>query len=182
MRSALLAVAVAVSGCGGGGVPPEVYALVLTAIATPAGCFATPPTDTFAKAPLGTTNVTVWDAAESKAFLNPDTSLSFDMGDAPTVSVSSAQVLEGTSGPTGWTFVGETDVTDVQTVIATRTINTKTRIEVAFQRVATGTGTMTLSSSQTCTGSGCPTTMPTCTISAIPMRTTRLAVDFERTP
>ena len=182
MRIALLAVAVAVSGCGGGGVPPEVYALVLNTVTIPAGCFATPPTDTVAKGPLGTTTVTVWDGAEAKAFLNPDAPLSFDMGDAPTVSVSTAQVLEGTSGPTGWTFVAETDVSDVQTVIATRTINTKTRIEVVFQRVATGTGSMTLSSSQTCTGSGCPTTMPTCTVSAIPMRTTKLAVDFERTP
>lgn len=176
-----IAVAVAVSGCGGA-ITPEMYALVVSTVAIPATCFATPPTDTVTKGPLGTTTVTVWDGPEGKAFLNPDTSLSFDMGDAPNVSISSAQAIEGTAGAMGTEFVAETDITDVQTVIGTRTINTKTSLTLTFPRAATGTGTLALSSSSTCTGMGCPTTNPTCAITGIALRSTKLAVDFERTP
>ena len=184
MRHALaVAAAVAVTGCGGGGISPELYALVLNTVTIPASCFTVAPTDMVTKGPLGTTTVTVWDAPEGKAFLSPDTSLSFDMGDAPTVSVSSAQALEGVSSTNGWSFVAETDFSDVQNVLGgTRTVNSKTKLELIFPRAATGTGTLALSSSSSCTGAGCGTTMPTCAISGIPMRTSKLAVDFERTP
>jgi hypothetical protein len=181
MRLNLVALAVALAGCGGS-VPPELYALIVDTVAIPATCFATAPTGSVAKGPLGTTQVQVFDGPEGKAFMVADTAMTFDMGDAPSVTVSASEALEGTNGPMGWSFVGDRDFTTVTGVGGiSQTVQTKTHIAVALQRSATGKGTLSLSSSRTCTGTGCGAS-PACSIDSIPFRSTRLQVDFERSP
>jgi hypothetical protein len=179
MRLTLLAVLLA--GCGGGGSSPELYALVVGFAAPPSSCSAMAPTTKVNQGPLATTQVEVWDGPEAKAYLTlVGAALNVDMGDAPRVTVAAGTALEGTNGATGWTFVTDRDTTT--TGLTGAMTEVKTHVALSFPRTSTAKGTLSLSSSQTCTGTACPTVMPTCSIDNIDVRLTRLAVDYLKTP
>ncbi|MBL8951307.1 MAG: hypothetical protein JNK82_11050 [Myxococcaceae bacterium] len=183
MRSPTLAMVVlsaVLTGCGGGG-SPELYALVFDVVTAPASCYANPPATTVTGV-LGTLNAEVWDGPEGKAYLTVEGgSLSVDMGDAPTVTVSVGQAIEGSPAAGGWSFITDRTQTTTTPIIGTVT-TVKTRAELTFARASTAKGTLSLSSSQTCTGTGCPGTMPTCSITGAVVRATRLNVAYEKAP
>lgn len=181
MRPLLLAVMLC--GCGSGG-SPELYALVFDVVMAPSSCFANAPATTVT-GQLGTVNVEVWDGPDGKAYLSLEGgAITVDMGDAPTVTVTAGVALEGTAGPGGWTFA--TERTQVTTAVVPPIINstttTKTRAALSFPRASTAKGTLALASSIVCTGSGCPTNMPTCTIEGVNVRLTRLNVSYQKMP
>jgi len=165
-----LVLAVMLSGCGSAS--PEIYALVFDIVSPPVTCFTNPPA-TVVSGQLGTIDAEVWDGPEGKGYLSLESTLTVDMGDAPTVTVTPGIALEGTAGPGGWTFF--TERTSVTTTPIIGTMNTeKTRLEIMFPRASTAKGTVSLTSSRVCTGTGCPAAMPTCSISGVNVSLTRL--------
>lgn len=179
MRKSLLLTAVLLTGCGGG-VTPELYALVVDYFTLPDSCYSNgmQPSSAVVSAPPGLLQVQVWDGPDNTAVLSVEEGgRSVDMGAAPNVAVGG--LFKGTRGNNGWTFVSET--VD-RASVAGNTVTDTTRAEFVFDRGQTFKGTASLSSSRTCTGSACSGTNPACSVTGIKVDGTRLAVDYERAP
>lgn len=180
MRKSLLLAAALLTGCGGG-VTPELYALVVDYFTLPDSCYSNgmQPSSAVVSAPPGLLQVQVWDGPENTAVLSiEEGGRSVDMGAAPNVPVGG--LFKGTKGNNNaWTFVSET--VDRATV-AGNTVTDTTRAEFVIERGQTFKGTGALSSSRVCTGSACSGTNPTCSVTGLKLTGTRLAVDYERAP
>ena len=185
MKKLIVAMAIAASSCAGGQ-SPELYSVVVDFFRPAATCYANgqyPNSNVTASSPASL-RIEVYDWQDQKVFLEiTDGAVNIDMGDAPSVALGGLfegskpqsgdqpisfavnRTVERTTGGLG----GQVTVTDV------------TSATVAFTRGATWKGTMELKAAETCTGTGCPTT-PSCTISGIPLRGTRLQVDYQQAP
>lgn len=180
MRSlppALLALALV--GCGGPATP-ELYAVVIDHFRAPASCYDSgeQPKSGTTVAPPALIQVEVWDGPDDTAVLQVQSgTINADMGDAPNVSVGG--VFKGTKGNDGWTFSsGRTSVIATGATTVTETAGAT----FSFPREPTFTGTATLTSARTCDGTGCPTKLPSCTISGISLSGTQLQVEYLKTP
>jgi hypothetical protein len=185
MKKLIVAAVFAASSCAGGQAP-ELYSVVVDFFRPAATCYAGgqyPTTNVTASSPVSL-RVEVYDWQDQKVFMEiTDGAVNIDMGDAPSVALgglfegskptsadqpinfAANRTVERTTGGLG----GSVTVTDV------------TSATVAFNRGQTFKGTLALNSSETCTGSGCPTTQ-SCAISAIQIRGTRLQVDYQQQP
>lgn len=181
MRNALLFAALALTGCGAGETV-ELYSLVISHFSLPDSCYSSnqQPDTTVTVAPPSLMNVKVWGGPDGAAFLEVESgSVNVDMGAAPNVAI--AGILNGKSGEKGWTFA--TDTVESQKVFGNNTLTVTTHAEVTFPRgTGAGKGTAALSSSQVCTGGGCPGNNPSCSVSGIAVESARIASDFERAP
>jgi hypothetical protein len=101
------------------------------------------------------------------------------MGSAPDVALGGT--LEGTAGSAGWTFAVERSAISTTPVTGMTTTDTH-RIGLVMQRAGTFKGTLSVSSSRTCVGTGCAGTNPSCTVDGVVVRGTRLQVDYQRAP
>lgn len=178
-RLLLVALSVALAGCGGP-ITPELYALVVDYFRPPGSCYTDgmAPTDGVTQAAPSLIQVQVWDGPDNTAILEVQSGgASVGMGDAPNVSLNG--VFKGTKGNDGWAFTAQRVVVNnaVNTTITDTTSGTFT-----FNRANTFTGTATLSSSRACMGTLCSGTQPSCTISGINVTGTRLAVDYQKAP
>lgn len=183
MRKSWLLFAVLLSGCNG--LTPETYSLVINYFAPTASCYddAMEPSTVGTTVPPGLMQVQVWDGPEQTAYLEVEEGGgSVDMGDAPSVSISG--IFTGKHGEKGYTFTRDLVTKTTTGNTATPTVNTTTtHAELVFQRGGgTFVGTASVSSSRSCTGMGCPTTLPTCSLSDITVHGTRVAVEYERAP
>jgi hypothetical protein len=182
MRLALLAaLAVALSGCGTRPINAELYALAVDYFRAPATCYTDgmQPANGLASAPPHVFRVEVWDGPDGTALLEVvDGALSVDMGDAANVGVTG--LFTGTFGADGWVFASQQ--VDVNRAAGGTTVTDTTSAQLTFRRESTFKGTAALSSSRTCTGTGCPATLPSCTATGIGVTGTRLAVDWQTSP
>lgn len=178
MRNAWMLAALALTGCGG--VTPEVYELVVDYFTLPDSCYQNgmQPTSVTTTAPPGLMQAKVWDGPEGVAFLEIESGGgSIDMGAAPNVTVNG--LFTGKKVDKGWTF--SSDASDKATV-ANNTVTDTTHAEFTIERAVTFKGTGALTSSRTCTGAACNGTNPSCSVSGINVRGSRVATDFERQP
>lgn len=179
MKKLLLVPLLALSGCGVG-VSPELYQLVVDYFSAPTSCYTNPPTQVVTQAGPMSVQVQVWDGPDNKAWLEMEgAARQVDMGSAPDVTLGG--VLEGTAGSSGWTFAVDRAATITAPVTGTVTTDTH-RIALVMPRTATFKGTLSVSSSRTCTGTGCPASNPSCSIDGVVVRGTRLQVDYQRAP
>lgn len=180
-RAVLMFAVVLLSGCGGT-VKPELYALVVNFFSIPDNCYSDnqqPASGVTSSAPERLT-VEVFDGPDGAAYLDvAQGGQSIDMGDAPSVPVNG--VFTGARGDNGWDF--KSDTTSKQTIFGNNVFTVSTHAQLTFPRGApTFKGTGALSSSQTCSGTNCPDTQPSCSVSTITFDGTRLEVDFLATP
>lgn len=179
---AVLAVAW-LSGCGGG-VSPELYAVIVDFFRPATSCYTSgqyPNTSVTAASP-GTLRVEVYDGADQKPFLEiVEGAQSVDMGDAPDVRL--AGLLEGTTSQGTTTFVASRTLESNTTVLGQPMTVTETgKATVTFVRGPTWKGTLSLNSSRTCSGTPCPNAPPACNVDNVPLRGTRLQVEYQQAP
>lgn len=180
MRKLLCVVPLFLSACGGG-TAPELYNLVIDFFKLPDSCYANgmPPSQTTTASPPSLMQVSVWEGAANEAFLEIDTgSRTVDMGSAPDVQI--AGVFRGTKGSGGWTFTGERNSQQVVPGVGTTTVDAS-RASITFERGGAFKGTVSLSSSRTCTGAGCGTNT-SCTVDNISVNGTRIQVQYQKSP
>jgi hypothetical protein len=179
MRKSWMLAALVFSGCGG--VTPEIYQLVVDFFTLPDSCYSNgmQPSSGFTSTPPDLLQVNVWDGPEGGAFLKVEQGGgTIDMGAAPNVSVSG--IFTGKRTDKGWTF--SSDAVS-RANAANTTFTDTTHAEFTFERGGgTFKGTGALSSSRACTGSACTGTQPSCSVSGINFKGSRIAVDFERAP
>jgi hypothetical protein len=179
MRKLLLSSLVALSGCGGG-VTPELYAMVIDFFTIPDNCYSNmaQPSNVVVTAQPVLVQGQVWDAPEQTAILEIEQGpATIDLGDAPSVGVRG--LLRGKVAGNEWTFSG---INSTKSTQIGRTVTDTSSIELTFVRGTTFKGTATLNSRRECSGSTCQGTQPSCTISGIPVNGTRLQVAYERAP
>lgn len=179
MRTTCLLLALALTGCGG--VSPEVYELVIDAFSLPDSCYSQgmQPATVTTTAPPGLIQVQVWDGPENSAFLQVETGgLSIDMGAAPNVDIGG--IFTGKKVDKGWTF--SSDLVRKQTLPGNNVVTTTTHAELTFDRGQLFKGTGLLSSSSNCVGAQCSGTNPSCSVPALVLNGTRVAVQYERAP
>jgi hypothetical protein len=179
MRKLLMLSLVALSGCGGG-VTPELYAMVVDFFTIPDACYSNmaQPSNVVVTAQPALIQGQVWDGPEQTAILEIEQGpATIDMGDAPSVAVRG--LLRGKVMNNEWTFSGANSTKSTQ---IGRTVTDSSSFELKFIRGTTFKGTATLTSKRECSGSTCTGTQPTCTITGIPVNGTRLQVNYERQP
>ncbi|MBL8910212.1 MAG: hypothetical protein JNM17_05835 [Archangium sp.] len=180
MRKSWMLSALLLSGCGG--VTPEIYQLLIDIFTLPDSCYTNmmQPTSGLTTAPPELMQVQVWDGPEGTAFMQVEQGGgTIDMGAAPSVPVNG--IFTGKRGDKGLVFTS--DYVSRTTAANTTFVDT-THAELAFERGGgTFKGTGALSSSRTCSGMNCGgMTQPSCSVSGINFRGSRIAVDFERAP
>ena len=182
MKRALVTLAVVLSGCGGT-VKPELYALVVNFFTVPDSCYEDnkQPASGVTAAPPARLTVEVFDGPDGTAYLDvAEGSQTIDMGDAPSVQV--AGIFTGKKADSGWKFTADASGKQ-QLVFGNNVITSSTHAELTFPRgMPTFKGTGALSSAQTCAGSNCPDSLPSCNVSGLTFDGTRLDVEFLATP
>ncbi len=180
MRKTWMLMAVVMSGCGG--TTPELYDLVVNYFTLPDTCYSSgmQPSSIVTTAPPDLLQVQVWDGPDNTAYLEVEKGgASIDMGAAPNVNVNG--VFTGKKVEKGWTFAS--DAVQKQTLPGNNVITATTHAEFTFERGGGPVkGTAVLSSSSNCVGNQCPGTNPSCTVSAIALQGSRIAVDYQRAP
>lgn len=180
MRKSWMLVAMMLTGCGG--TTPELYELIVDSFTLPDSCYSNgmQPSTVTTTSPPSNIQVQVWDGPDNTAFLQVESGGgSIDMGAAPNVSVDG--IFTGKKVEKGWTFAS--DAVRKQTLPGNNVITTTTHAEFTFERSGgTFKGSGALSSSSNCVGNQCPGTNPSCTVAAINVRGTRIAVQYERAP
>ena len=180
MRNALMFLALAPTGCNG--TSPEVYSLVVSHFSLPDSCYTSgmQPSTVVTTTPPGLIQVSVYDGPDNTAFLDVEKGGgSIDMGAAPNVNVNG--VFTGKKVDKGWQFAS--DSVTKQTLPGNNVVTATTHAEIVFERFAnTFKGTVALSSSSNCVGNQCPGANPSCSVSAIDVQGTRIAVQYERAP
>jgi hypothetical protein len=186
MKKVLVALAMAMASSCGGGQSPELYSVVVDFFRPSTSCYLSgqyPATSVTQSSPMSI-RIEVYDWQEQKVFLEiTDGAVSIDMGDAPNVTLGG--LLEGTRPQSGdqIAFAANRTLETTQPGLGgTTTITDTTSTMVTFGRQPTWKGTMELKSSRTCVGANCGGSTPSCTISNIPVRGTRLQVDYEQAP
>ena len=191
MKKLLLALAVASASSCAGGQAPELYAVIIDFFRPSTSCYNSgmfPATSTTAASPAAI-RVEVYDWADQggstqKVFLEiVDGSVSVDMGDAPNVTLGGFfEGSRGSSADQPITFAANRTLETTTTVLgSTTTITDTTSATIAFPRGQNFKGTMELKSSRACAGS-CGNPTPSCTISNINIRGSRLKVEYEQAP
>ncbi len=183
MRKSWLLFAGLLSGCNG--LSPELYTIVIESFAPSASCFTSmmEPDTVTTTAPPAALQVQVWEGPEQTSYLQIEGGGgSVDMGDAPNVGVDG--VFTGKRGDKGITFTRDLVTKNTSGSATMPTVNTvTTHAEMVFERGGgTFVGTAAFSSSRSCTGTGCPMMLPTCSISGVKISGTRIAVEYERAP
>lgn len=179
MKKSWMLVAVLLSGCGG--TSPELYDLVIDYFTLPDTCYQSgmQPSTVATTLPPGLMQVQVWDGPDNITYLEVQgAGRSIDMGAAPNVPVSG--IFTGKKTDKGWTF--NSDTVEKQTLPGNNVITETTHAELTFERATQFKGTATINSSRNCVGAQCPGTNPSCSVSAIVVHGTRLAVQYERAP
>jgi hypothetical protein len=184
MKKVLVALAVATASSCGGGQAPELYSVVVDFFRPNTGCYLNgPPATSVTQSSPMSLRVEVYDWQAQTVFLEiTDGAVSVDMGDAPNVTLGG--LMEGARPQSGdqIAFAANRTLETAQPGLGgTTTITDTTSAAVTFGRQPTWKGTLELKSQRTCTGANCPST-PSCTISNIPVRGTRLQVDYEQAP
>jgi hypothetical protein len=179
MKKTWMLAALLFSGCGG--VTPEIYQLVVDFFTLPDSCYSNgmQPMSGLTTSPPDLMQVNVWDGPEGTSFLEVEQGGgSVDMGAAPNVNLGG--VFTGKRTDKGVTF--SSDTVSRATAVNT-TITDTTHAEFTFERGGgTFKGTGALSSSRACTGTACTGTQPSCSVSGLNFRGSRIAVQFERAP
>lgn len=180
MRKSLMLSALLLSGCGG--VTPEIYQLVIDLFTLPDSCYSNmmQPASGVTTAPPELMQVNVWDGPEGASFMEIEQGGgTIDMGAAPSVPVSG--VFTGKRTDKGITFSSDFVA---KTTAANTTFTDTTHAELTFERGGgTFKGTAALSSSRACSGMACGgMTQPSCSVTGINFRGSRIAVNFERAP
>lgn len=178
MRSLLMSSMLVVCSSCGGGVSPELYAVIADFFTLPDSCFlnnAQPSQVTVSGAPLQTT-FQVWDGPDG-ALLDIETPRVIDMGDAPSVTIGG--IVKGKRATSGWTFSTETVS---RNTTGGRTLTNTAKVELNFDRANSFKGTATLQSSTACSGTSCAAMLPSCNVTGITLTGTRLQVAYERSP
>jgi len=180
MRKSWMLAAMVLSGCGG--TSPELYELVVDYFTLPDSCYQSgmQPSTVVTTSPPGKLQVQVWDGPDNTSFLEVEAGGgSIDMGAAPNVDLDG--IFTGKKVEKGWQF--DSDGLRKQTLPGNNVITTTTHAEIVFERSGgTFKGTAALSSSSNCVGAQCPGNNPSCSVSGINVRGTRIAVQWERSP
>lgn len=183
MRKSWLLFATLLSGCNG--LTPELYSLVVDYFEPNSSCYndMMQPGTVVTTAPPSLVQVQVWDGPEQTAWLEVEEGGGvINMGDAPNVPIGG--IFTGKRGDKGFTFTRDIVQKTTSGSTTNPTVNTiTTHAELTFERGGgTFVGTASFSSSRSCTGMGCPMTLPTCSISGVKVNGTRIAVEYERAP
>ena len=173
-------------GCGAGGASAEVYSVEVNPIVAADACYvdAKPPTTQTTASEPTPQRWKIFDAPDAKAFLEATVGIgSAQLGNAPSVPLGG--VYHGTKAGAIWTFTSNRITVDKQPILMF-TVTTNTKATLTFERGGGPVkGTLKVESSRICEGTCLPEYArlnPPCTVDAIPIAGTRVAVTYLETP
>ena len=161
---------------------PELYNLAIDQFSLPDACYTsggrTVPTSRTTAEPPKFLQVSVWDGSSGEAYMTVESSaISQSMGAAESVSIGG--MLTGKKGSGGWTFDSETVTTQT---MGSAVLTTDKKVSLTFDRGLAFKGKGALSSSTSCTGTGCPTNGdPSCSVD-LTVHGTQIEVTYQKAP